>query len=92
MRRRRGLAAAVLLAVLGALLAWAILPSLYSARPLPPAIETAVATWLLHASVPPGLAKRADPLPPSEFEIGAGAVLFQRNCATCHAWDGSGQT
>ena len=68
------------------------LPGLSSARPLPPALEVAVATWLLRASVPAGQAARANPLPPAGADIAEGATLFQQNCAACHAYDGGGQT
>ncbi len=90
-RRWRWLVLAlVAVAVIAA--AGAALPGLYSARPVPPAVEVAVATWLLRHSVPAALAGRSDPLPADAGTIAAGAALFQRHCATCHAYDGGGGT
>src|ERR1700722_7785871 len=68
------------------------LPGLSSARPSPPKIEVAVATWLLLHSVPAEAAARANPLKPDEANIAAGASSFQQKCAVCHGFDGGGRT
>src|SRR5277367_218724 len=74
-----GLCAAlvVIVAIGGALFRYA-LPGLSSARPEPPAIEIAVASWLLVHSVPPKQANRVHPLQPNEAGLAAGESLFQR--------------
>jgi predicted CXXCH cytochrome family protein len=69
-----------------------VLPGLSTARREPPAVETAIATWLLRHSVPPDLAARTSPLSASEADIAAGATLFRQKCEVCHAYDGSGHT
>jgi predicted CXXCH cytochrome family protein len=81
---------AVLLAA-GALYRFA-LPGLSSARPAPPHLEVAVATWLLRASVPAAQAVRRNPLSANDADLAEGAALFQQKCAVCHAYDGSGHT
>ena len=68
------------------------LPGLSSARPSPPKVEVAVATWLLRHSVPPEAAAMVNPLKPDEANIAAGAALFQQRCAVCHGFDGGGRT
>ncbi len=88
------LAVAVLAGVLVALaiLYRFALPGLSSARPSPPKVEVAVATWLLRHSVPPEAAAMVNPLKPDEANIAAGAALFQQRCAVCHGFDGGGRT
>ncbi len=85
-----------LLLLLFVLAAWLAVrfavPGLSSARPTPPGAEVAIAQWLLHASVPSAEARRHNPLRGSAGEIAAGAALFQRHCAVCHGFDGSGAT
>src|ERR1700735_5498517 len=68
------------------------LPGLSSARPEPPKTEIAVATWLLHHSVPAAAAERRDPLGADPADIVAGHDLFQKNCEICHGYDGIGKT
>src|SRR5271155_233385 len=86
------LAVVVVLAIGGGLLFRNALAGLSSARPAPPAIEIAVATWLLLHSVPAADAERVNPLSPTEAGLAAGAALFQQNCAVCHGFDGGGRT
>ena len=69
-----------------------VLPGFSSARANPPAVEVALATWMLRHSVPAEDAKRANPLAPDEADMAAGASLFQAKCATCHGFDGRGHT
>ena len=69
-----------------------LLPGLSSARRTPPAAEVAIATWLLHASVPTGLAAQVNAIPAADGAIAEGSALFQRHCATCHGFDGHGHT
>ena len=85
-------AALVTLAIGGGFLFRYALAGLSSARPAPPAIEIAVASWLLVHSVPAQDAERANPLSPNEADLAAGAALFQQHCAVCHGFDGGGRT
>ncbi len=87
-----GLFAAVVILAIGGLLFRYALPGLSSARPTPPTVEIAVATWLLLHSVPAADAERVNPLSPTEAGLAAGAALFQQNCAVCHGFDGGGRT
>jgi predicted CXXCH cytochrome family protein len=71
-----------------------LLPGLSIARTEPSALEVQVATWLLHASVPPQaknlpnpFGEKADP-----SVIAAGGDLFRQKCEVCHAYDGAGKT
>jgi mono/diheme cytochrome c family protein len=82
----------LLIATAGAALYRFALPGLSSARPVPPAIEVEVATWLLSHSVPPEAAARPNPLKPDEANIASGAAAFQQRCAVCHGFDGNGRT
>jgi hypothetical protein len=69
---------------------WAI-PGLSSARPEPPAFEAAIATWLLHQSVPEEAKRRKNPVRsnPRRYYCGTRSV---QACELCHAYDGSGKT
>ena len=87
-----GLFAAVVILAIGGLLFRYALPGLSSARPTPPTVEIAVASWLLLHSVPAADAERVNPLSPTEAGLAAGAALFQQNCAVCHGFDGGGRT
>ena len=70
----------------------AVLPGLSSARNEPPGVEVALATYLLHYSVPDAQKQRANPLGSDPAEITAGRDLFRQKCEICHAYDGSGKT
>jgi predicted CXXCH cytochrome family protein len=87
-----GLLAPAIILAIGALSFRFVLPGLSSARPAPPQIEIAVASWLLVHSVPPENAQRPNPLASNEADLSAGAALFQQNCAACHGFDGGGRT
>jgi predicted CXXCH cytochrome family protein len=78
-------------AAAGALYAW-LVPGLSSARTEPPATETAIATWLLHQSVPNAAKSLANPLGEDPADIAAGKDLYRQKCEICHAYDGSGKT
>jgi hypothetical protein len=85
---------AVVIAVIvgiGALYQW-LVPGLSSARTEPGQVETRIATWLLHRSVPAEAAARIDPVKDDAAEIAAGSALFKQKCEICHAYDGSGKT
>jgi predicted CXXCH cytochrome family protein len=69
-----------------------IVPGLSSARNEPPKIEVAVATWLLHHSVPEAARTIPNPLGSDPADINAGRDLFKQKCEICHAYDGSGKT
>jgi len=83
----------LLLAAAGAAYAF-LLPGLSVARQEPSKLETDVATWLLHNSVPASAAGMASPLgaKPALSEIRAGHDLFTKKCEICHAYDGGGKT
>ena len=91
---RRTIVVVIIAGILLVLAGWGvdrlILPGFSSARSVPPASEIAIASWLLRASVPAKEALRANPLPATAENITAGAQIFQRHCAVCHAYDGSG--
>jgi mono/diheme cytochrome c family protein len=69
-----------------------IVPGLSSARIEQSQVETTVATWLLHESVPKSAKERTNPLGSDPAEIAAGRDLFRQKCEVCHAYDGSGKT
>lgn len=75
----------------GALYEW-IVPGLSSARTEQSQVETTIATWLLHQSVPERAKKQTNPLGSDSAEIAAGRDLFRQKCEVCHAYDGSGKT
>ena len=81
----------VMIVVAGALYEW-LVPGLSSARTVPPKLEIAIATWLLHQSVPAQAQKQTNPLGSDAADIVAGRDLFRENCEICHAYDGSGRT
>src|SRR5690348_10649685 len=91
---RRGLAIVVVLVLLmGAAYAF-IMWEGSSARGDAPAIEQAVAQWLLYRTVPGHnrdarnpLAAHADPA-----DVNSGAEVFRKKCEICHGYDGSGKT
>ncbi|MBN9508522.1 MAG: c-type cytochrome [Alphaproteobacteria bacterium] len=86
------LAIAIVLAAGAVIVYRAVVPGLSSARREPPAIEAAIATWLLRASVPPIDRTRVNPLANDAAAIAAGQTLFREKCEICHAYDGSGKT
>ena len=81
----------VVIVLAGALYEW-LVPGLSSARTVPPKLEIAIATWLLHQSVPAQAQKQANPLGSDAADIVAGRDLFRENCEVCHAYDGGGRT
>ena len=68
------------------------MPGPSSARPEPGPVETEVATWLLHRSVPAEAKARTNPLANDPAEIAAGHDLFSQKCESCHGYDGGGKT
>src|SRR5438046_5199694 len=82
----------VLVIVAAAALYKFALPGLSSARPQPPKVEIAVATWLLRHSVPEAARKQRNPLGADAADVTAGRDLFRANCEICHGYDGSGRT
>ncbi|HYM01798.1 MAG TPA: hypothetical protein VET85_02565, partial [Stellaceae bacterium] len=83
---------AVLVAVIAAVIYRSVVPGLSSARTEPPALEVAVATWLLRESVPEAQRSLKNPLGADAADIAAGRALFREKCEGCHAYDGSGKT
>ena len=75
----------------GALYQW-LVPGLSSARLEPGPVETEVATWLLHKSVPAAAKARTNPVANDPAEIAAGHDLFSQKCKSCHGYDGGGKT
>ena len=75
----------------GALYEW-LVPGLSSARTEPGPVETKIATWLLHHSVPAEAKARTNPVRPDRAEIAAGRDLFSQKCEVCHGYDGGGKT
>jgi predicted CXXCH cytochrome family protein len=69
-----------------------VLPGFSRARNDPSALETRVATWLLHHSVPASDAQRVNPLGQDVAGITAGREIFRQKCESCHAYDGGGKT
>ncbi len=93
-RKHYRIAIAVVLAIIivaGALYEW-LVPGLSSARTVPPKLEIAIATWLLHQSVPAAARAAINPLGSDAADIVAGRDLFRENCEICHAYDGGGRT
>ena len=86
------LAILAIAAVVAGVIYRAIVPGLSIARREPPALEAAVATWLLHQSVPERDRLRANPLGADPADIAAGQETFKQKCEACHAYDGSGRT
>jgi len=91
-RVRIVLAVVVAVGLAGGILYRSVVPGLSSARRDPPAIEVAIATWLLRASVPQPDRVRANPLGSDPADIAAGGETFKQKCVICHAYDGSGRT
>jgi predicted CXXCH cytochrome family protein len=95
MSRKSGLIAIVvvfaMVVLAGVLYEW-LVPGLSSARTSEPRLETAVATWLLHRSVPAAAKAAKNPLGSDTADIVAGRDLFRENCEICHAYDGGGRT
>jgi predicted CXXCH cytochrome family protein len=93
--RRVIIAAAAILAVVigaGALFYVFALPGLSSARPHPPKVEVAVATWLLRHSVPRQAREQRNPLGADAADVVAGRDLFRDKCEICHGYDAGGRT
>jgi mono/diheme cytochrome c family protein len=81
----------VVVAGASALYAW-LIPGLSSARSEPPAVETAIATWLLHQSVPEPAKTQTNPMGSDPAAVAAGKDIYRQKCEICHAYDGSGKT
>ena len=79
-------------ALIAGVLYQTVVPGLSVARREPPRIEVAIATWLLHASVPRQAKMRANPLGNDPADISAGRDTFIQKCEICHGYDGSGRT
>jgi len=92
--KRRIIGGSILLVIVAvaATFYWFVLPGLSSARSEPPGIEVAIATWLLHQSVPEELRARKNPLGSDAADVAAGRDLFRQKCELCHAYDGGGKT
>ena len=78
--------------ILGLVAYFEVLPGLSIARNDPPALETSVATWLLHHSVPASDKRKVSPLGHDVADVTAGREIFRQKCESCHAYDGGGRT
>jgi predicted CXXCH cytochrome family protein len=87
-----GLAAAFLLVAFAIGLGPRLIAGLSVARREPSTVETAVATWFLHESVPTPAKARLNPLGSDPADLAAGRDLYRQKCATCHGYDGKGAT
>ena len=86
------LSAVIVVAITLASLYALFVPGLSQARSEPPAVEVAIATWLLHQSVPGAAKMAANPLGADPADVSAGRDLYRQKCEVCHAYDESGQT
>ena len=82
-------AAAIIFLMAAAGLGYVVATGL-SARPAPGALETRVARAVRRWAVPPEIRQRPSPFPSTKGTIAEGLPHFARNCASCHANDGSG--
>ena len=88
-----GIVVALLVIVLAVVALYrSVLPGLSSARQEAPAVEVAVASWLLRESIPPRDRARVNPLGRDPADIAAGQDLFRQKCEICHGYDGGGKT
>src|ERR1700679_2678909 len=80
--------------VLAGVFWFAVLPGLSVARQEPSRLETGIATWLLHHSVPAQAANAVNPFAPhpDPAALTAGHDLYTAKCETCHAYDGGGRS
>ena len=93
--RRRTKTAGIFVALLGALVVVAVMPTMrrgLSALDEPPAVEVLLASTMRRLSVPSDLRGRRNPLPASPEVLREGREHFADHCATCHGNDGKGQT
>src|SRR5581483_9257271 len=91
---RRGVATAIVLVLLlGAAYAF-IMWEGSSARGNAPAIEMAVAQWLLYRTVPGNYIDKNNPLARhvDVADVEAGHEVYRKKCEICHAYNGSGKT
>jgi len=91
---RRGVAAAIALVLLLAAGYVFIIWEGSSARGDAPALEMAVAQWLLYRTVPGHNRDTKNPLAVhvDAADIQAGHELYTKKCEICHAYNGSGKT
>ena len=83
----------VVVAILGSSAFYLLLvPGLSSARTEAPKAEVAIATWLLHQSVPSEIKSTANPLGTDPADVTAGRDLYRQKCEICHGYDGSGKS
>src|SRR5919206_4638430 len=91
---RRGVAVAVILVLLlGAAYAF-IMWEGSSARGDAPALEMAIAQWLLYRTVPGHNRDTKNPLAAhvDAADVEAGHEVYRKKCEICHAYNGSGKT
>jgi predicted CXXCH cytochrome family protein len=83
-----------MLLILAAAFWFAVLPGLSVARQEPSGLETRIATWLLHHSVPAAARDALNPLGvhPDPAALVAGHDRYTAKCETCHGFDGGGRS
>ena len=83
-------AIAVLIGGLSAFILW----EGSSARENAPVLETNVAQWLLHYTVPASFRTMKTPLnvKAASADVEAGRDVYTKKCEICHAYDGGGKT
>jgi predicted CXXCH cytochrome family protein len=69
-----------------------VIPGISSARTKQSPTETAIATWLLHHSVPERARRMTNPQAFDPADVAAGRDTFRQKCEICHAYDGGGDT
>ena len=82
----------VAITTLGGWIYATFVPGLSIAHQEPPTAEVAVATWLLHQSVPDDAKNAPNPLRDDLASVAAGRDIYREKCETCHAYDGGGAT
>ena len=84
------LSVVVLCAGLYALLVW----EGSSAREDAPVLESKVAQWLLHYTVPASFRSMSNPVEvkPGSADVDAGREVYLQKCEICHAYDGAGKS
>ncbi|HZV35151.1 MAG TPA: cytochrome c, partial [Verrucomicrobiae bacterium] len=89
---RFGLLLILCAAVLAGLAYWFVVSGGLIARQRPSSLETFVATKLVTLGIPRQASALKNPLEGIDANISAGRDLYQKNCETCHGFDGNGQT
>lgn len=82
----------VVLGLVGLFVAWRMVASGFSSRPVPSAFEERVALRLREMAVPGRYEKMKNPVAVDNEVLARAKAHWADHCATCHANDGSGDT